>query len=900
MALPMISFAAKEPELKQLTIISAYNEAAPWARQYISAITREISNRTDFKTVDLTFLNNILVYNEEDYLTIENGVMDKFKDNHPDYVVLLGNFAFCLRDRIKKEWGDVPILLIAQSDKYGPREVYFTDSIVSDEKIPPVLKPIDQIRNDYNFTLVQSPNKPRETVDMMIKMFPDMNKIVFMGDALFGNRYVSHQLREYIKLKYPDVKYEWLKASENTTMHAYLNNPDPNVGLLLSTWYYVSTNVNGFPMMNAGDSHLIQGANRPVFGLRYAYFSYGILGCYAAPHEETEAAIINALDAMLAGKDMRSVPFSIPQNAVPMINYSKMVSLGILEAQCPENTVFLDKPKTAWETYSIYVYLGISVFLLVIIFLVSYIVLMKRRAKLKRAYNNLVESMPIGYQKVKISLDCHGKMIGVKFSNRNRALSQMVEHHNLKEMDRLKSDSYWQEIADAMVASSDTKKSIFKTSADNAFIEFIMYPSDETSEDMVVVDVFALDVTDKIKMEQVLREAAQKALEADNMKSAFLANMSHEIRTPINAIVGFAGLLCKTQDPEKKKKFIHIIESNNRLLQKLIEDVLDISRAESDKLVLNISSVDINKLIHTLVGGLDMTARKDVRVLVDLELKKCVVTTDAFRLSQVLSNLLSNSLKFTERGTITVGYKVEGDMLKFYVKDTGRGMSTSELKVVFDRAARLDAFIQGTGLGLTISKAVVEKLGGNMEAQSEGRGKGTTFFFTIPYVLDESKNTYSEEEYEELHFSSSCKKNESASSVETDSFKENQKLSLPSYKHERRKVLIVEDNESNYQLYEALFDGRYDLVHAWDGEEAIRLFAKETPDIVLMDIGIPFKNGYEATAEIRMLSKTEPIIAVTSYSEPSDQQKMLQRGFNDYLTKPIDENILLKTLRKYL
>lgn len=186
MALPMISFAAKEPELKQLTIISAYNEAAPWARQYISAITREISNRTDFKTVDLTFLNNILVYNEEDYLTIENGVMDKFKNNHPDYVVLLGNFAFCLRDRIKKEWGDVPILLIAQSDKYGPREVYFTDSIVSDEKIPPVLKPIDQIRNDYNFTLVQSPNKPRETVDMMIKMFPDMNKIVFMGDALLA------------------------------------------------------------------------------------------------------------------------------------------------------------------------------------------------------------------------------------------------------------------------------------------------------------------------------------------------------------------------------------------------------------------------------------------------------------------------------------------------------------------------------------------------------------------------------------------------------------------------------------------------------------------------------------------------------------------------------------------
>lgn len=883
-----------EKESKQLLIISAYNEGAPWSRQYISIITREISKRFDFKPVDVAYLNNILIYDEDGYRRMEDGVFENYAQNHPDYVVLVGNFAFCLRERIKKEWGDIPMLLIAQSDKFASTDYYFTDPNASDSVIPPAVRPLEDLRDEYNFTLVQTPNYPRETVDMMMQMYPNMYKVVLLGDALYINRNVSYVLREYMKLKYPNVQYEWFVASDENKMQKYLFNLDPNVGLILSTWYYVKEGFNGMPYMSSGDSYLILGASRPVFGLRYAYFPYGILGCYNSNPEYS--GVIDGLKALISGEDMRNVPFVVPKTPTPVIDYRKMVSLGILESKCPPNTVFLEKPKSLWEEYSIYIYSGIAIFVLVILFLVVYIVLIKRRAKLKRAYDNLVETMPIGYQKVEIELNSDGKLTHVGFSSRNKAFLKLIEDQNLRASDRLKSDSYWQEVADSMMASRDPRKTIFRTTADSAYVEFIMYPSEDSTDGMLVVDVFAIDVTDKMKMEQVLRETAQKALEADNMKSAFLANMSHEIRTPINAIVGFAGLLCKTDDPEKKKKFIDIIESNNHMLLKLIEDILDISKAETDKLVLNISTVDVNKLIHTIVAGIDVSSRKDVRIAVDAPLKKCLVTTDSFRLGQVITNLLANSLKFTEKGSITVGYSVEDDRLNFYVKDTGRGISANEMKVIFDRSARLDSFIQGTGLGLTISRAVVAKLGGTLEAVSEGRGKGSKFMFSIPYVLDESKNTRSEEEFEEMYLNLAAKNHRDANEATSGE----KTTKLPSYKYERRKVLIVEDNESNFQLYEALFDGRYDIVHAWDGDEAIRLFAKETPDIVLMDIGIPFKNGYEATAEIRMLSKSVPIIAVTSYAEPSDQQKVMQRGFNDYLTKPIDEGVLLKMLRKYL
>ena len=192
-----------------------------------------------------------------------------------------------------------------------------------------------------------------------------------------------------------------------------------------------------------------------------------------------------------------------------------------------------------------------------------------------------------------------------------------------------------------------------------------------------------------------------------------------------------------------------------------------------------------------------------------------------------------------------------------------------------------------------------------MKAESQGRGKGSTFYFTLPYVLDESKDSYNQEytSNDEARFEALKKKNHAnlnQGATKNSEFNSQVDPSMPSYKYERKKILVVEDNESNSQLMKEILEGRYDLVFARDGEQSMTIFAKETPDLVLMDINLPIKDGYEATADIRRLSKSVPIIAVTAYAQQSDRQKAMTSGFTDYLAKPASEEELLAKIRYYI
>ncbi len=900
------SLAADTEEKKQLVIINSYNEVAPWPRKYINSIIQEVSQKPDFNAVRVIHLNNNLIYNEEDYYELEDMMFESYKDTRPDYLVLIGNFAFNLRDRIKSTWGDIPMLLISQNDKYAPLDFYFTSQSPNDTISPPKMISLETLRSEFNFSIVLTPNKHKETVDMMISMFPDMKKLVFMADGLYVNRHLSHVIREYINLKYPNVEYEWLFAGEEGVMLPYLNNDDTSIGLLLSTWYYTAPGVSGLPLMSATDSFLINGAHRPVFGLRYAYMGYGILGGYFVSPDEIHHNVLDALDDLISGKDMRDVPFRIPSISFPYISYPKLLSLQLPMSICPENTVYMDKPVSLWDVYRDYIYWGGGALLLIIILLLCWIIA-KRRIRLRKDYNSLVNSMPIGYMQTVVDLDKDGSVKSVHYGGQNQALKTLVNDHNLKALKSEEYANYWQETADSIVEDCGPKGSIIKAPDDEVYIEFIVNPDKKSRDNRLMLDVFAIDVTDKMQVEQVLRDAAKKAVEADNMKSAFLANMSHEIRTPLNAIVGFANLLCKTTDPEKKKRFVEIIETNNRLLLKLIGDILDISKADSDKLVFNKYNIDINKLLTTVCSGVDISNKPEVRIDVKYGMKKCYITSDPYRITQVLNNLLTNAIKFTDRGVIQVGYELlQNNMLRFYVKDPGQGIAAADMPKLFTRFTKLNSFIQGTGLGLSISKAIVEKLGGSMKAESQGRGKGSTFYFTVPYVLDESMDNYNQEPAsdDEARFEALKQKSKAHGSGDHAPINSAQgpmvDPSMPSYKHERKKILIVEDNESNFQLLEEILSDRFDIVFAKDGAESVTVFAKETPDLVLMDINLPIKDGYQAMADIRMLSKTVPIIAVTAYAQRSDRQKVMSSGFTDYLSKPVEEEELIAKIRKYL
>lgn len=222
-----------------------------------------------------------------------------------------------------------------------------------------------------------------------------------------------------------------------------------------------------------------------------------------------------------------------------------------------------------------------------------------------------------------------------------------------------------------------------------------------------------------------------KVKEADKLKSAFLANMSHEIRTPLNAIVGFSTLLANEENLEERQEFIKIIENNNELLLQLINDILDLSKIEAGTLEFIYSDVDVNALLTEIEQSSRIRNRHpEIQISFEERLPQCVIHTERNRLTQVINNLLTNSMKFTTRGSIRFGYRQEGNRLRFYVKDTGCGIPADKIDSVFGRFVKLNNFQQGTGLGLSICKTIVEKLGGEIGVESK-EGGGTLFWFTI-------------------------------------------------------------------------------------------------------------------------------------------------------------------------
>ena len=597
---------------KRLLIINGYHDGAPWAQDIINPVLFDISKRDNFYAPEVIYLSNTLIHNEEDFRVMEDGLFNRFREKKPDYLVLVGNFAFSLRDRIVREWGDVPMLLVCQSLEYGTERFYYTD--INAEEECEDLRPLSELQGKYNFSAIHLPNLSRQTIDMMRRMFPKMDKLVFVADGLYINRHLNHEIRDYMKANYPSIEYEWLLAADETSeqLQQYLLSKDYNIGLLLSTWFYERMTIHGYPQLIAGDAHLIKSVRHPVFGLRSAYFSYGITGGVFPSPEEFSADLKAGLADLISGADMAKVPFRSVEMQVPIVNYEKLERCGLTEKDCPEGTVFLNKPKTLWEQYYI-------------------------------------------------------------------------------------------AIISAMIAVAA----------------------------LTIVGIVVM-VFQRRKIE-ILAQSREKAEESDRLKMAFLANMSHEIRTPLNAIVGFSRLLPKTKDPEKQARFVETINVNNDLLLKLIGDVLDTAKIESNTLDVHKEETDVNKVLRSADSTVRFRLRKGVGLILQLGQPDCVVVTDTVRLRQVLVNLLTNAIKFTEAGCITFGYEMRPGEIYFYVRDTGQGIAPDKIGLLFTRFTKLNNFAQGNGLGLSISKSIVEKLGGRIGAESEGLGKGSLFWFTLPW-----------------------------------------------------------------------------------------------------------------------------------------------------------------------
>ncbi len=721
---------------KRLLIINGYHDGAPWAQEIINPVLYDIAKREDFEAPEVVYLSNTLIHNAQDFRTMEEGLFERFSDKKPDYLVLVGNFTFTLRDRIVKEWGNVPMLLICQSMEYGSQDFYYTyddgDVVCEDQR------PLQELQGKYNFSIVHVPNLYRQTIDMMKYMFPGMNHLVFIADALYINRHLNHEIEDYMIEKYPDMTYEWLVASDENgkLLQQYLNNRDFNTGILLSTWFFERMTIHGYPQLIAGDAHLIKSVRRPVFGLRYAYFSYGLTGGFFPSPEEFLQDIKEGLADLISGKDMAKVPFRTVEHSYPIVNYEKLERCKISPTVCPKGTVFLNRPKTIWEEHYIAIIAGGIVLLALIAMTAVLLLYQRRRIEMLADRDRLVGNMPIGYSRATLHRDLNGDVVEVEYHGWNEMFGRVLKRNeNMENPSKLFESGEISRFIERLIRERKTMRFSHHFDRTDTDYEFLATIISEKSPEIDEIDIFAIDITDQKKKEEMLIEAREKAMESDKLKMAFLANMSHEIRTPLNAIVGFSTMLTKTGDPKKQTRFVEIINLNNELLLKLISDVLDTAKIESNTLDVHKELTDVNKVMKATDSTVRLRLTKGVALNLVLGQAECEIYTDSDRLSQILVNLLTNAIKFTRRGSITFGYEVRETekVIYFYVRDTGQGIAPEDIRKLFTRFTKLNNFVQGTGLGLSISKSIVERLGGEIGAESKGVDRGSTFWFTLPY-----------------------------------------------------------------------------------------------------------------------------------------------------------------------
>lgn len=397
---------------------------------------------------------------------------------------------------------------------------------------------------------------------------------------------------------------------------------------------------------------------------------------------------------------------------------------------------------------------------------------------------------------------------------------------------------------------------------------------------------YVRDFSERKQREENLKKAKEKAEEADKLKSAFLANMSHEIRTPMNAIIGFSDLLINDDyTEEEKSEFGNLIKNSGTSLLKLIDDIIDISIMEAGHLKFNKSSIHLNSHLNEILLFFQEEKARQGKSNVNFILTTppdsdtILLETDPVRFRQVINNLAGNALKFTETGTIEIGYEYGVDpVLHFYVKDSGIGIRPEKIGLIFERFNKLDddrRIYAGTGLGLTISKKIIEEMGGFMYVESEF-GLGSKFSFTLPYSRSATMNL--------------------DRMIDLDNAKQELTLNWAD-----KKILVVEDVDSNYLFLETIIQKtKAKIFWAKNGKQAVEMTEVVKPHLILMDIQLPEMSGYEATRLIRKTNPDLPIIAQTAYAFSGEKEKIINAGCNNYITKPIKPKVLMEIMSKYL
>ena len=608
----LLSVSARtETTNKEVLVLNSINFNLPWAKNFYWCIHDALQKQGISAKAESLSVPALANKMEAD------AVVTHLREKYPvapAAIVLIGDPGWIVgRELFDDVWKDVPVIVTNARDRLpASLDVLLSHAPLTETNSVPG----EEWRRGYNLTLLKQHYYVKETVELIYKLIPDMQRLAFISDDRYISEETRRDVKEAVEENFPDLRLDLLSTTQLSTemlldtLHSY----KPNTGIIYYSWFESHNENDNNYLFDHIQEIITNFTPSPLFLLSPENLSNNTFaGGYYVSTESFCDSLLEILNRILNGEQARNISGGVGGEGNSYLCYPVLKSYNIPSSRYPDDAVYIDKPQTFFQQHYVKI-IASSVFLLLLIAAIVYYIRI-----LRKAYSRL-------------------------------------------------------------------------------------------------------------------SEAVEKAEQANQLKSAFLANMSHEIRTPLNAIVGFSNMLPHTEDPVEMREYADIIETNTDLLLQLINDILDLSKIEAGTFDFYPSSIDVNQTLEEIEQSMRLRLKNsDVTLAFTERLPDCLFYIDKNRLIQLLANFVNNAIKFTQTGTICMGYRMtDTDTIYFYVSDTGCGMSNEQCEHVFERFVKYNPFIQGTGLGLSICRTIVERLGGKIGVDSE-EGKGSTFWFTLPY-----------------------------------------------------------------------------------------------------------------------------------------------------------------------
>lgn len=719
---------AAQKEFKDIVLLNSYHPTFKWTKDITSGVLKEFPNDKNYR-VFVEYMDSKR-FQSENYLQSLNLLYSqKYASIDIDGIIISDNNAFDFFLQYGDEiWGDVPVSFCGINNI----ETYEIDTTR--------YKGInEQINIDSTLKVIKT-------------LQPELEELIVISDSTKSGQIFSNQFTEAAGNHYPSLKYQLLYAESPEQLKSKLQTicSDGKAIYLLSLYI----NREGFAREMAQEASLIiDNCKVPVYSNWDFLFQDFIVGgvVIRGIHQGREAGII--MKEMLEGTSTR--PWLTPTREVLALDYRQANKNGLDFYKLVPPGILLNKPESPFDRFKqeIIIIISVLTFLVIVIIVLLRVIDQKRNAqkelthsesRLEMALEGANEGLwDVDFRTGEVFLSQRSAML-LKYSNPNEIDFTISNYKKLFHPDD------HQQLSEAFQMYKAGKTTVFRCESrmltkDKQFFWFSIHGKiierDLEHQPVRMVGTIA-EIQSQKEFEDQLKEAKEKAEESDRLKSAFLANMSHEIRTPMNAILGFTDLILNDLlDTQERYRYLKVIKNSGENLLNIINDIIDISKIESGQLKINKEKFDL----HTLLDDLQKISQniidqhsKNIQLLVkhENENAKFIILADPYRLHQILLNLLTNAIKFTEKGTIQIGYSFQDENnILFFVKDTGQGIDHKYKNIIFERFRQIDETsirrFGGTGLGLAITKSLVTIMRGEIWFESEPR-KGSEFYFTIP------------------------------------------------------------------------------------------------------------------------------------------------------------------------